>query len=783
MLKSLFKISLRRLFKNKYYSFVNLFGLSLGFASVLIIFLFVRKEQSFDSFHDNGEYIFRLLKASENKNGNERSSRISNAIVPFISDVIPSIKYATRYRTNGSSTYADSLTFNNQEVKITSLITDNDFFKVFTFELLYGEYPDFEANPKSAVITKTKAEAIFGDYTSAIGESIIRGRNKFEIVGVLKDIPLESSIKFDIVYSLIEANSAFPQMLTRWNIMGSNSAVRFEKGTTKEQQEKLVASIGKEYHLQVPNSENVSFELQALKQLHFDIAVDDGISNKIAPVHLAIFSAIAIIILIASVVNYCALTLAQSVERVKEIGVRRTVGAKRFQLLTNFFSESILLTSFAFILGLIISELLIPQLEDLLNRELGIHLFSEPRILVLAYLVVIGIALISVIYPALVVSKKSLADLRNFSPASLFNKAVFIDLVNGFQVAVFLFLIASTLYVNKQFSFIQNENLGFNKENVLIVDVNTRESILKKDVLKDEFEKSSYIQSLSFAMGYPSFNGMTHLSEKYNVSYLDYQIEPEYFDVFGLKLLEGRLFDNFEHSEDYVVVNETMAKRIEEGTVLGKKLGNREIIGVVKDFHTQSKREPIRPLALRPFDNDGFGRLAIKLNGSDSKAALDDLYAIYEDVTGSPKFNYAFLDEQYGRIYGSEMIVLKVMGVFTSMALFITILGLLGTTSYSVKRRIKEISIRKILGANLLELNRAVNSKTLFITLIGACVALPLSYLWISDWLNDFAYHIETSISGYILILLLSVILIIPAMTLQTLKVYNSKTVDYLKEE
>jgi len=782
MFKNLLKISLRRLVKNKIYTVINLFGLAMGFASVLIIFLFVRKEQSFDKFHDSSEQIFRILKTTESENGSERSAGINAAIIPFISDVIPSVKYATRYFSGGSFIYSDSLTFNNEGVKLRFLRVDTDFFKVFTFELLEGRYPDFLANPNAVVITKSKAEAIFGDHMSALGESIITVGNQFEIVGILKDLPIESSIKFDVANSLVEANKRFPFMLKNWDLSWTNSVVRFDYGTTPDQQTELLASIGKEYHAQVPNSENTSFVLQALGNMHFDVQLSDRISGKIDRIYLMIFSVIAFTILISSVVNYCALTLAQSVERVKEIGMRRTLGARRSGLIMNFFSESVLLTSIAFVLGLILAEFLLPKLESLLNRELGIHLFSHLSVLVWAYVLVVTIALISVVFPALVMSKKSLTGLRNSNPGQLFSKSVFIELVNGFQVAVFLFLIASTLYVNKQFNFIQDENLGFDKENVLIVNVNTNESIFKKEGLKDEFGKSPYVRSLSLTTSYPSSNGRNHFSERHNINYFEYQIEPEYFDVFGLTLLEGRLFENFDHSKGYVVINETAAKGIGDDTAIGKKIGGREIIGVVKDFHTESKREPMRPLALRLFDSDGFGLLVLKLKGSETKAALNDLHSKYEKVTGSTKLKYTFLEERYGRIYSNEKVALKMMSVFTTLALVIAIMGMLGTTSYSVQRRIKEISIRKVLGANIVELIKAINSKTFHIILLGACIALPLSHLWISGWLSGFAYHIETSYVGYMLIFLLSMILIVPTLALQTLKVYHSKTVDYLKE-
>ena len=439
---------------------------------------------------------------------------------------------------------------------------------------------------------------------------------------------------------------------------------------------------------------------------------------------------------------------------------------------------------FGIVLGLILAEIFVPQLELLLGRELGIQLFSTPQVLLIAYLFSIAVAMCSVLYPALIVSRKQLTEARGSSRSmSIFNKSFFIDLVNGFQVAVFLFLIAATVFVNRQFEFIQNDNLGFEKDQVVIVNVNTQESIFKKDALKNEFANSPYVSSLSFAIGYPSKTGSPKFSEDLEMTYTEYQIESGYMNALGLELVDGRLLEDLEAHKKYTLINETAAIKLGGESAIGQKLNGREIIGVVKDFHFESKQEPIRPLALRLFDVDGFGNLIVKLKGSDTQAAMDDLLNRYDQVTGSTKFTYNFLDERYDRIYTSEMIILRIMSVFTIVALVIAILGVLGSSAYTVKRKIKEISIRKILGANMLEVTKATTNSGLVRMGLGALVALPLVYIWIDQWLNDFAYHIDVSVASFLPILAVSALIILPAMVIHTMLAFFTNTVNHLKEE
>lgn len=778
------KIALRRLVRNRLYTLTNLVGLSIGFASVLIIFLFVQKEQSFDNFHQDKDRIYRLVRTTNTEIGDVRSVRTAAAISTFIASDFPQVESVTRYARGGGGYYADSLTVTNEPVRLSFLRIDTDFFKVFTFDLALGEYPDYEINPKSTVITESKAIAIFGSVEAAIGDKIRIGKNGYTIVGVLKDIPLNSSIQFSVATSLVNANSQFPHALTQWNGNSANIALKFSNSFSETQKIDLLNTIADEHSERIPNAPNTSYSLQAVSEIHFDLQLADGVPNKIDPTYLTIFSLVALIILISSVTNYCSLTLSQSVERVKEIGVRRTIGAKRFQLLLIYFVESILLTSLAFVIGLILVEILVPQLELLLGRDLGIQLFSAPEVLIVAYIVAVVIAMFSVAYPALLVSKKQLTDLRGSSRSmSLFNKSFFIDLVNGFQVAVFLFLIAATVFVNRQFDFIQNENLGFSKDQVVIVNVSARESIFKKDALKNEFAISPYVSSLSFAVGYPSLSGSPLFSNDLDLSYNEYQVESGYVQALGLELVEGRLLEDLEAHRKYTLVNETAAAKLGRAKALGQQLNGREIIGIVKDFHFESKQEPIRPLALRLFTADGFGNLIVKLKGSNTQAAMDDLLNRFDEVTGSTKFAYTFLDERYDKIYSSEMIILRIMSVFTTVALLIAVLGVLGSSAYTVKRKIKEISIRKILGANMIEVTKSSSTRGFTRMGLGALVALPLSYIWITEWLSGFSYHIDVSLFSFLPILAIAALIILPAMVIHAMLAFFANTVNHLKDE
>ncbi|OEK04763.1 ABC transporter permease [Roseivirga misakiensis] len=778
------KIALRRLIGNKLYTLTNLVGLSIGFAAVLIIFLFVQKEKSFDKFHDGNDRLYRLIRVTNSENADTRSVRTSAAISTFIKSDLPQIEAVTRYSNGGVVTYPDSLTYNKQNVKLNIKRVDTDFFNVFSFGLLLGEYPDYELQPNSTVLTESLAKDIFGSTKKALGEKISIGKSQWTIVGVLEDVPTNSSIQFNIASSYVEANKQFPFKFTDWRVPSIETVYKFSKGITDEQKAEVLKKITEEHNLQDKQGSNIQYASQAVKDIHFDVKLVDGVANKIDPSYLTIFSLIALIVLISSVTNYASLTLSQSVERVKEIGIRKTIGAEKWQLLLIYFVESLVLTSLSFVLGLIIVEALVPQLELLLGRNLGIDLFGSPSVLFGAYCVAILTALISTAYPALIVSSKNLTDLRGSAKrSSLFNKSFFIDLVNGFQVAVFLFLISATVFINKQFHFIQNENLGFDKDQVVVVNVNTRESIFKKEALKAEFAKSPYVSSQSLATTFPSQSRAVFYNKELDINYAEYQVEADYVNVLDLELIEGRMLEDIPSNKDYVLINESAAKVFSNASAIGKKFNGKEVIGIVKDFHFESKQSPIRPLAIRLFDNDGFGNLLVKLKGESPKEALADLLDRFDKVTGSTNFKYSFLDERYDRMYSSEMVILRVIGIFTSVALLIAVMGILGSSAYTVKRKIKEVSIKKVLGASLLDITSSINARGLLRMILGALVAVPLAYLCINNWLNDFAYHIDLELIAFVPIIGLAALVILPAMGIHTTRAFFANTIDHLKED
>ncbi|NVK85606.1 MAG: ABC transporter permease [Cytophagia bacterium] len=790
MLKNHLKLAFRRLIKNRFYTLINLLGLSVGFASVLIIFLFVRKERSFDKFHSKLDRIEHLAIVTKRDNSAEKSTRTSGPILVALAPDYPSIEAYSRYEQAGVNRFvSDSTTSEEFAIGHSTFWVDSKFNEIFDFKLKYGQYPDFDNDLSAIMITESKAKVLFETGQNAIGRSVFSSFDKKEYIvkGVIEDIPESSSLRFDCLSSMTGAYphvDGKPNFIEMWGNNIVNNVVLFKEGTTSEQKQLIANKLGNSYNTRATYQElPSSFEFQPFKEAHFDLATSDHFRDQTDESYLLIFSTIALVILFASLANYCSLTLSQSVERIKEIGVKRTVGASTMNLIGHYFFESLLLTSSAFILALILIEVSVPGMEDVINKSLGVELFSDIGLLFTCFGVVTVISFLSILYPAYIASRKGLSNFKAVGSSPLFGRTSFIYIVNCFQVAIFVFLLAATLFVNQQLDFVQNENLGFNKEHVLMVSVNTRESIFKKNELKASFVKSPYVQHAAIASSYPVEHARPRYAKKEDLNFIEYTADAEFLRVFDFDLIEGRPLENLEHHRNYTLVNETAVEALGYEEPIGKDFNGKEIIGVVADFHAESKRELIKPLSIRLFDADGYGWVLMRLKSENIQAAMDDVLERYEEVTGSSKITYRFFDEQYDKIYASEKVIKYLMQIFTGIALLISFFGVFGSSSYAVRRRVKEISIRKVLGANLIDLNRAINKSGLRYLFISALVAIPLSYWWINDWLTQFSYQINVGAFNYAPVLMITALLIIPAMLFQVVKVYHAKTVNYLKDE
>jgi putative ABC transport system permease protein len=517
-------------------------GLSVGFASVLIIFLFVKKERAFDKFHSKLDRIEHLAIVTERDGTAQKSTRTSGPILVELATDYPAIEAFSRYELSGGSKFvSDSTISEDLAISHSTFKVDSRFNKIFDFKLKYGQYPDFDNDHSAIIITESKAKALFETGQKAIGRSVFSSFNKEEYIvkGVIEDIPESSSLRFDCLTSLmaaypsVEGKTSFIKM---WGNNIVNNVVLFKKGVTREQRELVAHEIAESYNTRVVHQElPSSFEFQPFKEAHFDLVTNDHFSDQTDESYLLIFSTIALVILFASLANYCSLTLSQSVERVKEIGVKRTVGASTMNLISHYFFESVILTSSAFILALIIIEVSVPEIESVINKSLGVHIFSNLTLLSICFSAVVLVSFLAILYPAYIASRRGLSNFKALGSSALFGRTSFIYIVNCFQAAVFVFLLAATLFVNQQLDFVQNENLGFNKEHVLMVSVNTRETIFKKNELKAAFVKSPYVQHAAISSSYPVEHARPRYAAKEELNFIEYTADPEFLGVFWFR--------------------------------------------------------------------------------------------------------------------------------------------------------------------------------------------------------------------------------------------------------
>ncbi|WP_420386892.1 ABC transporter permease [Roseivirga sp.] len=789
MIRHNLKLAIRRLVKNRAYSFINLFGLSVGFASVLIIFLYVKKERSFDHFHSRLDNIEHLLLVTQRDGFEEKSTRTSGPVLEEFAPRYTEIERFSRYWPSGKlEVSSDSTGSKLNLLPLRQYSVDRNFLKIFDFELKYGQIPDFDTEVSALVVSESKAEALFGDSRFAVGSYVFGKSNEQYIVrAVVEDVPKNSSLRFDCLTSLrgqYRWEEGKPNFLQLWGNNNIHNVVLFRDGVSDERKAEIAREIT------VDNDERITytrapeyFEFQPFSEAHFDLSVSDHFYGKTDESNLRIFTAIALVILFASLANYCSLTLSQSVERIKEIGVKRTVGASRFNLIVHYFFESVLLTSLAFIMAIIMMEVFVPQLELVMNKDIGAGIVDNLSVLIGGFVAILLLSFLSVLYPALVASKKQISDFKSLGASSLFGRSTFISLINAVQTTIFIFLFAATLLVNQQLAFVQNDKLGFNKEQVLMVFTNTNEAIFKKEELKASMLKSPFVESAAISISYPLEKSRMSYASEEQLNFIEYMADAAIVDVLKLEIVEGRRLSKEEHHNRYVLLNETAVESLGLEEPIGKEFNGREIVGVIADFHAESKKEIIKPLAITLFEQDGFGWLMLRLKTEQVQAAVNDISHRYETVTGSSQIQYKFFDDEYDKVYSAEKVVRYLMQIFTGIALLISFLGILGSTSYAIKRRLKEISIRKVLGAGILDLNAVINKSSSRFLLLSVLLGIPLSYWWVTRWLEQFSYRINVGSGPYIFVILITAAIILPVMYSQVFRAYQSKTVDFLKDE
>jgi putative ABC transport system permease protein len=757
-------IAIRALKKDLSYTVTNIIGLSIGITCCLLILSFVRYELSFDNFNKNRERIYRVNYDVLMGGTQTVSPSVPVFVGPAFKRRFPEVETVTRFSPEWVSRTIrhGNVLFDERDF----CYADPDFFKVFDFKALAGNLQTALDKPNTVVITKAMAQKYFGR-SDPIGQSILfNNKKQYVVAAVMENVPANSHFSFSFLTSFYN-NPGFDSLETKeiWNNPNYSTFLLLRPGTNIGSLDRKIEEwVNPVSDNKVASRNSIHLRLEPLKEVHFNTRVFNY-KNFLAITdykYVRIFITVAILILLIACANYINLSTAKASVRAKEVGIRKAIGASLIQLFTQFIGEAFLLTFVAVLVSVLAVKALLPLLNNLLGKEIPFSIFDSSF---LPY-VISGTILVSFLagsYPSLVLSRFKPVDTLKGDLAKAGSSGVSVrKCLVIFQFSISVTLILGTIIVRSQLEFIQSAKLGFDKDHVLLIHGNADLSN-KLDAFAADLGKINDVQDVALTWRSPFETVIGNgFSIKANpTSNDDWSIvggvagNTHYLSTLGIPLVAGRNFDPSKIRKDSTVnefiVNEAFLRRymLKPEDAVGKKVilgltGPGTIVGVAKDFHTSSMHEMIQPIVL--FNNPGyFGSILLRVGPGNLPSVLQKIENEWRAFVPSRPFNYSFMDVVYDSLYQTEQRLGTLMSLFCGTAILVTCLGLLGLMAFIVSKRTKEIGIRKVLGASVMNITTMLSADLLRLVIVAIVIASPVAWYFMHGWLQDFAYRIDIS--------------------------------------
>jgi predicted permease len=790
MIKNYIKVAWRNLVRKKAHTFINIAGLSVGLACSLLILLWVQNELSIDAYHANGDRLYQVYER-EYFNGKITADYDTPALMgEELKKTMPEVQYAVNM---GDENDNHTFRVGGKIIKIDGTFAGADLFKMFSYPLLGGKPATALASPLSMAISEKMAILFFGSADAAMGKTI-RFENKKDLTvsGVFKDLPENTSRKFNYLINWQYYLQMHPGM-ERWDNSGPVTFVQLR-------QDANVALVNKKLNrfLSHYREENAKFHsvhtLQPFDQVylhsHFTNGQIDG--GRIEYVNL--FSIVAVFILLIACVNFMNLTTAQSVNRAREIGVRKVMGAVRGVLIRQFIGESLLLTVLAVTVSLLLMSALLPAFNHVTQKQIEIP-FSDAVFWLKLITLTLITGLISGSYPALFLSSFNPTSvlkgtLKFTSGAVWFRKGLVV-----FQFVLSAVLIIATIVVSQQVSFIQKLNIGYDRENLVYIPA---EGNLQTNfhTFKAEAKNMPGVEAVSYISNTPTFinDATTSVSwdgkdENKTYSFFTEFISHDFVRTMKLNLAQGRDYSaDFPSDVNNYIINESAAKIMGYDNPVGRQINmwgvKGTIVGVLKDFHFRSLHDPIEPIIFHLNQGElNGGDMLVRIKPGKTREVLAQLQALCKQINPEFPFSYNFSDEQYQKLYESEQIVGSLSNVFAFLAIFISCLGLLGLAIFTAEQRTKEIGIRKVLGASIASLFSLLSSEFLILVCIAMLIAGPIAWYAMNAWLRGYAYYIQIQWWIFALSAVVIVLVALATISVQAIKAALINPIKSLRSE
>ena len=794
MLKNYFKTAWRNLIRHKVFSFINISGLALSLTAVWLIALFISDELSYDRYHKNADRIYRLVTHGQWGEEKFDVTGTSGLTAPVLKKDYPEVENTLRIYQEGGGV----IEFEDKNIKDDAIISsDTSFFSIFSHRFLAGDANAFQ-KPNSIVLTKTLAAKLFPDPQSALNKIVNIDKNAAVVTGVIEDVPHNSHFTFNAVRSF------GVDYADEWKSLSIYTYILLKKNASiKRLQEKMPVFV-KKYMTPYWQGARFNLELQPLTSIHLHSHLGYELGENRDIKYIYILSIVGLLILIIAFINYINITTARATTRLREVAVRKIIGSGRTSLVGLFLAESIITILFAACISMVLVALIMPLFNYIAGKQLSIWQFGISRaiLLMLGFIVVTG--MIGGLYPAFFLSKmKTIPALKNqlgdVKTQTLFRKSLVL-----FQFAVTVVMITGSLVIYLQLNYVLTTDLGFNKNQLLTFHLDSREVRKNVPALRSALLQNPMVKAVASAGNpignnnigmmdyYVEKNGV--LSENSNLAH-GLLIDPDFLPAMQVKLLEGRNFSNDIPSDSNdVIVNEAfikkagwasgMNKRMSRGKDSTGKIHFANIIGVVKNFHIYSLQHKIEPMVMQlPQQARDRDNIYVRLQEQGQAQALAYVEQTFRKFDVSTPFEYHFLDQNFAAQYKPAEKQGQVLLAFTILTIVIACLGLFGLITFTVGQRVKEIGIRKVLGAGVGSMVSLLTASMVKVVLASLLVAVPLSWLVMNKWLEDFAYRIQLEWWMFALAGIISLIIALVTLSFQAIKAAIANPAKSLRSE
>lgn len=790
LLPSYIKITLRQLYKQKGHSVISIFGMSVGIACCILILMFVKHELSFDTYHANADNIYRLTNMNE-RSGRDGIAKVNGPWGPTAKENIPEVKDVTRFVPAGRTLLTRG---EDENYESWGLFTDPSFFTVFSYELVEGDMRTALDNPQSIVLTRQVADVYFPN-ESPIGKSItLDGNTEYTVTGLLENPPTNTHLPFRFLLSMTSLTNPDKDDWIRWNqfytylLLEENASPE----VVAQKFDDLLPTYVEQERLSIYNA-----GLQPIKDIHLKSDLFREIQPNSSTTYVYAFAGIALLILLIACVNFTILSTARAMNRGKEVGVRKSSGAQKSTLLTQFLGESITYTFISALIALGIAALVLPNFNQIAAQTFEIADLFGFELITGLFVLIIAVGVLAGSYPAFLLSGfKPIESLKGEITVSGGNMIRSGLVVLQFSIAAGLIL--ATTIVIQQLDFMQNKNLGFDKEQLVVVPITDPSMNSRGDFIKQELLRNPSISKVSISANFPGGTDYgipsqpVGIPEESRPQMRILAVDHEFISTFGMNIIEGRDFSRDVSTDAFgsVIINQEAARQLgwenplnEAIAIEGIEFGPAPVIGVLEDFHYRSLREPISPILLFLPPSNWYSYITVRISPDNVDETIEFMTEKWAEFDPANPFSYVFFDRYYQSLYSQEQNTQSMLNQATLLAILISVIGLFGLASFIAEKRTKEIGIRKVLGASTTNIVLLMGKQFTILVAISLFIALPLAYLGMGEWLRSFAYQTSINSTAFLITIASAFAIAWLSVSYQSIKAALSNPVKSLRSE